>query len=213
MSSEATGDWIRTFTGKRFFVLNPRPEDVCIEDIAHALSMLCRYTGHVQRFYSVAEHSLYVTGEVAARLHAAGRAGNVENQNILRWALLHDASEAYTGDLTRPLKHQAELTLFREVEARIMLAIRTQFGLIGEEPALVREVDREIIGSEARQLKFGEGLATVDPLPPMFPGLRAGKMGVGPAEAEEQFLIMWRHLERDKPWAQDLRWTARGGDA
>lgn len=50
------GDWILTFTGRRFYPLDPRPEDVCLEDIAHALSLICRYNGHSRFFYSVAEH-------------------------------------------------------------------------------------------------------------------------------------------------------------
>ncbi len=194
--TEATGDWIRTFTGKRFFVLKPRPEDVCIEDIAHALSMLCRYTGHTRRFYSVSEHSVLVTGVVAERLNAQGRAGDAGNLNVLRWALLHDASEAYTGDLTRPLKHQAELALFREVEARIMGVIAEHFNLIGPEPEIVREVDKEIIGTEARGLKFGEGLATVEPLPAMIPTLRSTRLGASPEVAKAGFLRLWELLSR-----------------
>ena len=50
--------WIQTFTGKRMYPLDPKPEDICIEDIAHALSNICRFTGHTKKFYSVGEHSI-----------------------------------------------------------------------------------------------------------------------------------------------------------
>ena len=192
--SEHTQDWIRTFTGKRFQLFDPTPDMVCIEDIAHALSMICRYTGHVQRFYSVAEHSCLLTGVVATRLRTEGMAPG-EITPYLRWALLHDAAEAYVGDVTRPLKHQPEMELYRAVEANVMRVIAAKFGLVGAEPALIKRLDKEIIGTEARVLKWGEGLATVDPVPPMMPELRTGKMGVSPERAEEAFLTMWDALE------------------
>lgn len=188
-------DWMRTYTGRRFYPLEPRARDVALEDIAHALSLLCRYTGHVRKFYSVAEHSVYVTSVVATRLLASGKSGPA-NANVIRWALLHDAAEAYVGDMGRPLKHQPEMSLYRETEARVMGAIAERFGLIGTEPALVRDVDKEIIGTEARILKWGEGLATVDPLPEMIPELRGVDFGMRPEAAESAFLTLWETLER-----------------
>ena len=83
--------WIQTYTGGKFHLLAPRQEEINIVDIAHALSMMCRFTGHVRRFYSVSEHSWH-----ASYL--------VPKQDAL-WALLHDASEAYMADMNRPLKH------------------------------------------------------------------------------------------------------------
>jgi len=82
------GDWIQTYTGKRFWPLDPRPEDVDILDIAHSLSLLCRFTGHTSSFYSVSQHSILVAQEVPKRLRL--------------WALFHDAAEAYIGDIARP---------------------------------------------------------------------------------------------------------------
>src|SRR4051812_20612492 len=86
------GDWMQTYTGRAFWPLDAQPEDVDPLDIAAALSMLCRYGGHVSRFYSVAEHCLLMSEAVAPE-HAL-------------WALLHDATEAYMGDMVRPLKRQ-----------------------------------------------------------------------------------------------------------
>lgn len=193
--SDRTQDWLRTYTGKQFHLFDPRAEDICIEDIAHALSLICRYTGHVQRFYSVAEHSVLVCGVVGSRLRDQGIVGE-RALGIVKWALLHDAAEAYVGDMARPLKHQPEMALFRETEARIMEVISAKFGLVGGEPTIVRAVDTEIIGTEARGLKHGESLATVDPLPAMAPELRKGKLGVSPEKAEQAFLEMWDYCEQ-----------------
>jgi 5'-deoxynucleotidase YfbR-like HD superfamily hydrolase len=208
MSDTRTHDWIRTYTGKRFYLFDPTTEMVCIEDIAHALSMLCRYTGHVQRFYSVAEHSMLVTGEVATQLHKDATPG-LHHLNLLRWALLHDASEAYLGDVSRPLKWQPEMSRYRETEERVMRVIALRFGLEGPEPELVARLDKEIIGTECRALKFGEGLATVDPLPEMLPGLREGAhtMGVPPEVAERNFLRMWTAIDSaggSRPFAMPM---------
>jgi len=84
------GDYITTFTGKSFYLLDPRPKDICIEDIAHALSNLCRFTGHCKSFYSVAQHSVLVSYDVPHPFQIDG--------------LLHDATEAYTNDVSSPLK-------------------------------------------------------------------------------------------------------------
>ncbi|MEM9149127.1 MAG: hypothetical protein AAGB19_01555 [Cyanobacteria bacterium P01_F01_bin.3] len=80
--------WIQTFTGKAFWPLEPDPELICIEDIAWALAHQSRYSGHCDRFYSVAEHSLWVSGQCSPE-HKL-------------WGLLHDASEAYLSDVVRP---------------------------------------------------------------------------------------------------------------
>lgn len=82
--------YIRTFTGIKFTPLSPRLEDIDIRDIAHALSNLCRFTGHTPVFYSVAEHSVLVSKLVEPK-YALG-------------ALLHDASEAYLNDIAGPIK-------------------------------------------------------------------------------------------------------------
>lgn len=73
-ADDRRGDWIQTFTGRRFWPLDPRPEDVCIEDIAHALSLKCRFGGHCTRFYSVAEHSVHVSNYVPAEFALWGAA-------------------------------------------------------------------------------------------------------------------------------------------
>jgi 5'-deoxynucleotidase YfbR-like HD superfamily hydrolase len=126
------GNWIQTFSGKCFWPFDPRPEEVRIVDIAHSLSMRCRYGGHCTKFYSVAEHSILVSNHVKSE-HAL-------------WGLLHDAAEAYSFDVLGPLKK--DLPECRALEARIMVAVCRRFGLLEEEPENVSFIDRSIIADE-----------------------------------------------------------------
>jgi hypothetical protein len=87
-------DWMLTASGQQFRPTAPDPALVRVTDIAHALSHLCRYNGHVRSFYSVAEHSVLMARHFIAR----------RDYPLARWALLHDGSEAYLGDVIRPLK-------------------------------------------------------------------------------------------------------------
>ena len=103
------GNWMQTFSGRQFWPMDPKPEDVCILDIANSLGKICRYNGHCKKFYSVAEHSYYVSKYV-------------EPQNAL-WGLLHDASEAYMCDLIRPLKNEPFARSFRLFENKIIEVI------------------------------------------------------------------------------------------
>lgn len=116
-----TGEYIRTFTGRQFWPLDPRADEVEIKDIAHALSNMCRFNGHTKRFYSVAEHCV----RVADLFRVEGKFGY---PGLL--ALLHDAAEAYLVDLPRPVKHSGALgRLFCEAEARVAAAVDRAFGL------------------------------------------------------------------------------------
>lgn len=103
---------IRTFTGKYINPCKPDQDLICIEDIAHALSMQPRFGGHLPVFYSVAQHSIEVAKLVDGPLQLA--------------ALLHDASEAYLIDVPRPVKDQ--LANYKEIEARLMCVIAGKFG-------------------------------------------------------------------------------------
>lgn len=107
------GPWFLTASGRQFFLADPRPEDVCIEDIAHALSNICRFGGHCRIFYSVAQHAVLVSRLVAPKHAYLG--------------LHHDDAEAYTGDMIRPLKKL--LRDFRHVERAIEIAVGTALGV------------------------------------------------------------------------------------
>lgn len=128
--------WIQTYSGKAFYPLNPDPSKIDIVDIAHSLSMQCRYNGHCVRFYSVAEHCVTLSFAVAPE-HSL-------------WALLHDASEAYLSDVPRPIKHL--LTGYAEAEKRLENAIFEHFGLRGPVPAQVKEYDFRILNNERADL-------------------------------------------------------------
>ena len=90
-------DHIRTYTGKEFYPMEPDPDAICIEDIAHALPMICRGNGHVHSFWSVGEHCICCAKEAEAR--------GFSNRVILA-CLLHDASECYMSDVPRPFKKE-----------------------------------------------------------------------------------------------------------
>jgi uncharacterized protein len=134
------GDWLQTYSGKCFWPLDPRPEEVDIYDIAHSLSMTCRYSGHCKEFYSVAEHSILLSRVVSP-------------QNAM-WALLHDAAEAYSSDIPRPLKKS--LPDWKIMEKRIMDAVCIKFSLPLEEPEEVRYYDLAITSDEKK--RFDESL-------------------------------------------------------
>lgn len=128
--------WIQTFTGKQFFPLEAHLEQIDLRDIAHALSLQCRFNGHCRSFYSVAEHSVRVSRAV-------------EPEHAL-WGLLHDAGEAYMGDLPRPLKEQ--LPQFIAFEQQLLEIIAHRFDLPWPIPAPVVEADNRLLVTEARDL-------------------------------------------------------------
>lgn len=133
--------WIETYTGRKFWPLAPRAEDVCIEDIAHALSQKCRFTGHTRTFYSVAQHSVIVSWHCS-------------DENAL-WGLLHDAAEAYLPDVARPIKPY--LDGFREIEDRVLQAVAERFGLPWPMPFEIAEVDLRVLAAERRDVMGPSG--------------------------------------------------------
>lgn len=142
------GDWCQSFTGRKMHPLDPRPEDFVIEDIAHALSRVARFAGHTKGdlAYSVAQHSVLAARHVSPKAKLA--------------ALLHDASEAYTGDVPRPLKRHmhfdidGEMVPFKVVEDRIQDAIHERFGVVVDDAILaeVKAIDEALLVTEARDL-------------------------------------------------------------
>lgn len=172
---QRTGSWMQTFTGRQFWPLDPRPEEIVIEDIAHALSMQCRYAGHCVKFYSVAEHCVLLADHVAPPFKL--------------WALLHDASEAYLADIIRPIKN--DIANYRALEARLMLAVCERFGLHPTMPAAVAEADDRIIGDERANLSLCK-VEWTDPPKPLGVRLR----NWSPDEAERKFLNAFRELDR-----------------
>ena len=183
---------IATSNGRLYNPFTVKAEDGAfdIRVIAHALSMQCRYAGHVSRFYSVAEHSLLVERVVGARLDADRWPWSPEaRRDFLRWALLHDAEEAYLPDMPAPYKRRPEMAFYREAGTRLMGEIAKWLGLEGEEPALVRNVDVEIRGTERHWLFPPiEGWKTAPPIP----GIVVGVMT--PEGAREAWLTRFYEL-------------------
>ena len=133
--SERVGDWFLTFTAKKFWPLDARVEEVCIDDIAHALARICRFNGHCRDFYSVAQHSVIVS-------HICSQAP--------MQALLHDATEAYLGDMIRPLK--MSMPDYREAEDRLWIVIAQKFGLAKQFHPEIKPADNIALMTERRDL-------------------------------------------------------------
>jgi hypothetical protein len=136
--------WIQTFTGRAVDLLEPDPASFVIEDIAHALARICRYTGHSPEHYSVAQHSVLVARNLPLELRFDG--------------LMHDAVEAYVQDVSAPLKWamrgSATNSAYDIVEARIDVTIAKQFGLIRPLPPEVKVADLRMLATEADDLGF-----------------------------------------------------------
>ncbi len=130
--------WIQTYTGRKFHPLDPDPDAIDILDIAHALSNLCRYTGHVARFYSVAEHCVYVSKMVPPEHALAG--------------LLHDASEAYLNDIASPVKHQDGMEAYRTAEAKLERMINRKYGVPEVMHPEIKIADLRMLATEAHTL-------------------------------------------------------------
>lgn len=173
---------IMTFTGREFFPLDPKPGDIDILDIAHALANKCRYNGHCREFYSVAQHSVLVSRHVP--------------REVALWGLLHDAAEAYLPDIARPIK--ADMPGFREIEARVMAAVTLRFGLAPVEPPEVKRVDSQVLRDEMHALMEppwqGRDWLTARsdflPEPPLGIEIAPAR----PAVAKDAFLARFREL-------------------
>ena len=182
-----TPDAIFTYSGVFIRPLDPNPADIHIEDIAHALSNQCRWTGHVSRFYSVAEHCLNVSALVSEELRLN--------------ALLHDASEAYLADLARPIKKAAGLgEIYLEVEANLQSAIAVRFG-ISDDPlahAEIKLADERMLWAEAKVLLSVLGEQMPDPGEQAL-ALVGGEHPAHPVHVERRFLQAFRGYGGQSP--------------
>lgn len=115
---ERKGNWIETYSGVKFYPLDPRPEDVKLEDIAHSLSHQCRFGGHCKQFYSVVQHSLMVKSFLWIK-------GYPPETQLL--GLMHDFAEVYVMDMPSPLKNM--LPQFKEIEQSVLDSILAHFGI------------------------------------------------------------------------------------
>lgn len=174
--------WIQTYKGGRFHLDDPKFD---IEEIAHALSLQCRFTGHIKNFYSVAEHSVLVAG-ITAHLKGDRFEG-----------LMHDAHEAYFSDLASPWK--AVVPDYKKREKSLEAAMRKQFGLVSEISETVKKADWIALFIEAKNLLNGtlEGWEAPEGVKEL-----AAELGKDispncwiPREAERMFLDVYAHIK------------------
>jgi len=169
-------------SGIRFDLENPTVDMICIEDIAHALGNICRFTGHTDRFYSVAQHSYIVAKMVPDPFKI--------------WGLLHDAAEAYITDMNAPLKNLIGEP-YRLVEQSIMKVIIEKFNLVPKhEPSAVYLSDRALGYLELNQL------IAPHPTDPTIPDyiMRALPRRIEPTKpklAQEMFLFWYKILSEE----------------
>jgi uncharacterized protein len=178
--------WIETFTGKQFFPLQPRVEDVDIRDIAHGLSMTCRFTGQCLCFLSVAEHSLRVSEQVEQN-------GMWPKLGLI--GLLHDAPEAYICDLSRPLKHHTQMgNFYLNVERTLANVIEQKFDLpLGSfERQEIKDADLDALLLE----KYWNMRSGESEISPATASACCPLRRFSPEQAEERFLSRFYDLRR-----------------
>ena len=168
--------WLSTVSGGRFDYQTPDLTEIHISDIAHALSQICRFTGHTRRFYSVAQHSVLVS-QIVPKEHALA-------------GLLHDAHEAFVGDMATPLKDL--LPGYRAIEERAWRAVAARLGVDPVPPDEVKRADLIALATERRDLLPRDGreweiLADVTPLFDRIAPMR-------PEAAEVLFLTRYRAI-------------------
>lgn len=174
------GGLIATFSGRVINPLDPDPTAIVIEDIAHALGNNCRFTGHVKRFYSVAEHCV--------------RCSYIVSEELALTALLHDASEAYLSDIARPVKAQPEFgDVYKKYEGQLEEVIAAVFGLSFPFPPEIKEADTVLLRTEQRDLMPAifrhEGTEYLDETIEPW----------SPEESEHRFLERYWELVSPKP--------------
>lgn len=176
MSEPDYNGWISTFTNKKFYLFKPTIDMIDILDIAHGLSMICRFGGHTKQFYSVAQHSIIVS-EIC------------DNQYALE-GLMHDATEAFLGDMVRPLKQK--MPEYVKVEDNLHDIINEKFNLNHsvECKVNIKEADNMALITEKRDLKDHELWDYLVEVKPMNAKIKPW----GPAKAEKEFLKRFEKL-------------------
>lgn len=172
--------YFRTYTGRDVHPLDPSPGEISIFDIARSLSQTCRFLGHTEAYYSVAQHSVLVSQHVPP-------------EDAL-WGLLHDASEAYICDLPAPIKHSPQMAIYREVEDRIMLAVCARYDLRREMPPSVKLADKRLLATEFRDVTTMDDMEWVRKECGVEPLTGYHIASWAPAFAEKMFLDRFEEL-------------------
>lgn len=184
-----SGPYIQLASGRRFYVLDPRPEDIEIEDIATSLSNQCRFTGHCR--YSIAQHSVHVS--------------MICPEGYQLWGLLHDASEMVVGDLNHVVKYLPEMEVYRNIEKKIMIAVCDRFGLTRGKPECVHFADKVMQSTEARDFMHPTGQSQEDwdetwgPWVEKFPPLPEKMFTLPAGVSRDWFLARFEQLTMNRP--------------
>ncbi|KAA5961046.1 MULTISPECIES: HD family hydrolase [Pantoea] len=160
--------WITTLSGKHFNFHDISPDAICIEDIAGALSKICRFTGHIPEFYSVAQHSVHVSYLVPPEFALE--------------ALLHDAAEAYCNDLAAPLK-QLLPDYQRQIE-EVEVVIAAKFGVPFPMSSAVKHADLVMLATERRDLDLDDGTPW-----PILEGIEPAYFILSPLNPRQSFVL------------------------
>jgi hypothetical protein len=153
------GPYLQTVSGRWVNPFDPDPGQIELADIGRALANQCRFGGHCRTFYSVAQHCVIVSELIEEE------GGSAEDALA---ALMHDAAEAYLGDLPHPIKHRSQLgAAFRDAEQPLERVIRDRFAITGPSAA-VKRIDRALLATERRTFSAEQWhwpeLAGVEPL-------------------------------------------------
>lgn len=174
---------IRTFTGKLFDPIHPDPSLICIEDIAHALSLLNRFCGHTTVPYTVGQHCIYVS--------------NMVEDPLLRLpALLHDASEAYLQDIPRPIKYLPMMAPYREAEKVLEACIAEKFHVEFPWHPLIGISDRRMLVTEQQALMYGHKIETGGGVPLWEPFPHLTIRSLPSTTVEQAYLKEFYHWQK-----------------
>ena len=174
------GIWMQTWSGGRFYPIQPRVTEVHLSDIAWGLAHTCRFAGQCERFYSVAQHSLIMCDYAQVRY----------GPRIALYALMHDASEAYIGDMIRPLK--VMMPDFQMIERRVWSVIAARFDLGPRIPPEIKALDNRILAAE--KAAFMPRSEVWPGMPPPLPGGLGPLSEINPETAAEVFMDRFRLL-------------------
>jgi uncharacterized protein len=169
---------ISTRSGRRLYLHDPNPSQILIEDIAHGLAHQCRFNGQTNQFYSVAQHSVIVASILPPPLKLAG--------------LLHDAAEAYLGDIVQPLK--TLLPEFEAIETRFAQVIGQRFKVDLSHHPEIKKADLIALATERRDLMPME-IVEWETLIGVRP-LRQSITPLHPIQAKAQFIEHYFKLTR-----------------
>ena len=206
MASASSPTTLETVTGKFVDLLNPDPADICIEDIAWALSRLARFNGHtIQSLpYSVGQHSIVVAQHIASMvdtyLLSIGKLTPQERSRLILLGLLHDAAEAYTGDVSGPLKKIPEFRpVIKKLEHTIQEAIYKALGLEGptedEERLVIKPSDIIAQRIEAYNFMVSRGQNWSDVPEVSIIKLQQFEMPKPSVEVFQEFLNMYKMIK------------------